>query len=272
MVSTYKSSTGHVLSQGEWLDAHFTACRAEYERLFAQVPFLAGTVVLDAGCGNGAFLPLLQQAVTAHGRVIAADIARENLCGLGGAVTSDVRHLPLLDSCLDGIWSANVAQYLDDRNLERALAEFRRVLRPGGLVALKDVDMRAWDVQPAPPFLGAHLAEACVASGTAQSAGSLRARRLKLILESAGFRNVEQHSLVIERWAPLDSASRRFWSQWLLYLAEAAADVDLPADERGFWQGLSSPEAARAFVDAPGFYGCELQAVAFGYHPGDAGA
>jgi SAM-dependent methyltransferase len=182
-------------------------------------------------------------------------------------VAADVCRLPLGDATFDGVWCANVTQYLDDAALLYALAEFRRVLRPGGVVALKDVDMRAWDVQPAPAFLGAHLAEACAATGRPQSAGSIRGRRLKRLLEDAGFEGVKQHSRMIERWAPLDEASARFWTQWLVYLAAVAVDVELPDDDRRFWRDVETHEGARALVDAPGFYGCELQIVAFGRKP-----
>jgi ubiquinone/menaquinone biosynthesis C-methylase UbiE len=43
-------------------------------------------------------------------------------------------------------------QYLDDGELERALAELRRVVRPGGVVAVKDLDASLVTVRPGDPF------------------------------------------------------------------------------------------------------------------------
>jgi SAM-dependent methyltransferase len=263
MAATYSTSIGHVLSGSEWLDAHFSACRAEYAEMLGLVPFATGGRVLDAGCGSGGFIPLLEAALGDVGRVVAADIAAEHLRAGTCRVAADVRRLPLAADAFDGVWCANVTQYLDDASLIDAVAEFRRVLRPGGIVAVKDVDMRAWDVGPAPPFLGAHLAEACAATGRPQSSGSIRGRHLKGLLEEAGFDGVQQHGRVIERWAPLENVTAGFWAQWLVYLADVAADVELSADDRRFWREVESIEAARSFVGSPSFYGCELQVVAF---------
>jgi SAM-dependent methyltransferase len=270
MVSVHDSSTGHALSGSEWLDAHFAACQTEYEALFRRVPFEPGDVILDAGCGSGGFLPLLQNAAGPGGAVLALDLAIEHLAALpafADGLAADLTRIPLRAEAVDGIWSANVSQYFDDDSLSALLGEFARVLRPGGLLALKDVDMKAWAVEPAPPFLGAHLAEACAASGGVQSAGSIRGRRLRRILEATGFDGVQQHSLLIERWAPLDEMNGYFWAEWLVYLAAVASEADLPPEEQNFWRSVATPEQAAAFVARPDFYGSELQTVAFGRKP-----
>jgi hypothetical protein len=98
--------------------------------------------------------------------------------------------------------------------------------------------------------------------------GSIRGRQLRRRLEEAGLEDVEQRSVLIERWAPLDSANKAFWTDWLTYLAEAASGKDLPEDDRRFWRDVSTREQAAAFVASPGFYGSELQVVAFGHKPG----
>ncbi|MGE0059018.1 MAG: hypothetical protein AB7T32_13625 [Dehalococcoidia bacterium] len=92
--------------------------------------------------------------------------------------------------------------------------------------------------------------------------------KLEAFLENAGFVDVEQHSLLIERWAPLDAAASRFWTDWLVYLAAVAEDSELPREDRSFWQSVATPEQATAFVASPSFYGSELQVVAFGRKPG----
>jgi len=48
MAATFSTSAGHVLSGAEWLDAHFSACRAEYAELLDLVPFGPGARLLDA--------------------------------------------------------------------------------------------------------------------------------------------------------------------------------------------------------------------------------
>ena len=117
---------------------------------------LAPGTILDAGCGTGeaigelsarypsarvvaldAALPMLQQARTrsAHGRSLLARMLGP--LGRGGApapafVCADGTALPLPGVCIDLVWSNLMLQWVND--LPRAFAEFRRVLRVGGLL------------------------------------------------------------------------------------------------------------------------------------------
>ena len=58
--------------------------------------------------------------------------------------------LPFEDDSFDAVWCANVTQYLTDDEFTQAIAEFRRVTRSGGIVALKDVLSALFTVEPAP--------------------------------------------------------------------------------------------------------------------------
>ena len=57
MTNRHRSAANHVLSDSDWLDLHFEACRPEYEAMLASAGFQRGWSVLDAGCGNGAYVP-----------------------------------------------------------------------------------------------------------------------------------------------------------------------------------------------------------------------
>jgi ubiquinone/menaquinone biosynthesis C-methylase UbiE len=180
-----------------------------------------------------------------------------------------VPDLPFSTGAFDAAWCANVLQYFDDEALDGVLAELQRVVRPGGVVAVKDVDMTALRFGPAPPFVSLHLAEACATGPSVrpESIGSLRGRSLRRLLESAGLRDVRQQSFAIERWSPLDEATRRLWSDWLPYLANLALErVDAVAD-LDFWHQVSTRETARAYVERPDFFCCELQVLAVGVVP-----
>ena len=130
--------------------------------------------------------------------------------------------------------------------------------------------MTALRFGPAPPFVSLHLAEACIRAPDTrpESWGSLRGRALKRTLEHNGLVEVQQRSFPIERWAPLDVATRRLWSDWLPYLAALAHErVSAPAD-LDFWAGVSTPEMAERYVDQEDFFCCELQVLATGRVPG----
>lgn len=47
--------------------------------------------------------------------------------------TGSVTALPFDDATFDALWCANVTLHLSDAELEKALAEFRRVVKPGDL-------------------------------------------------------------------------------------------------------------------------------------------
>jgi malonyl-CoA O-methyltransferase len=96
--------------------------------------------VLDAGCGPGRNASVLRERF-ADAHVIAADSALQMLRAAArhvgdppafARVGADVQALPLADASVDVVYSNLCLQWCDDPGL--ALAEFRRVLRPGGLL------------------------------------------------------------------------------------------------------------------------------------------
>jgi ubiquinone/menaquinone biosynthesis C-methylase UbiE len=270
-----------VLTGAEWLDVHYAACKQEYEEMMCLVGFQTGWHVLDAGCGGGSYLPLLAQLVGSTGKVAAIDfnvdnvnIARKRIvagqhpCPIAIA-TGNLLALPYPDDAFDALWSANVTQYFSDADLPKLLKEFQRVVRPGGLVAIKDVDMQLMRVHPADPFLFSHLSEQSVRGrhATIQSQGSLRGRELRRWLEHAGLEQVWQRTIMIERWAPLRPIERQLFVEWFTYLAGLAEERDVPTEDLITWHRLSDPNAHDYLLDAPDFYVCEGQVVAVGHVP-----
>ena len=268
-----------MLSESGWLDTHFEACRPEYEAMLHAAGLCPGWRVLDAGCGSGSFLRLIEDIVRPGGDAVGVDIERGNLeasarRGCDGLLLAGARELPFASGAFDAVWCANVLQYFDDAEIGAVVAELRRVVRPGGRVAVKDVDMTGLRFGPAPPFVSLHLAEACVQGEDVrpESWGSLRGRALKRTLEDGGLTNVWQRTFPIERWAPLDEATRRLWSGWLPFLAGLALDRVHDRDDLAFWSSVATPEAAKRYADQPDFYCCELQVLAAGTVPGAGNA
>ena len=98
-----------------------------YDQVAAAVP--AGARVLDVGCGDGALLDRLPDA-------IGIDVSIAELRRARGAVAqARVQALPLRDAAFDAVTAHLVLSLIGD--LDPALAELARVLRPGGrLIAL----------------------------------------------------------------------------------------------------------------------------------------
>ncbi len=276
----YTSSEGLALSNVRWLDTHFEACRPEYEDMLRAVGIRRGWRVLDAGCGGGTHLPLLAGLVGEKGRVDAVDLAAENVDAVGGhpdlqdtpcpvsVRVGSLMALPYSDDNFDAVWCANTTQYFDDEGLLAALAELRRVARPGGTVAVKDVDVQMARFYPADSLLVVRLSEVSLLDRTdAQARGSVRGRELRRWLERAGLEGVWQRTTLIERWAPLKPAEREFFGSWMAYLARIAEERRVPEEDLAAWRALRDPEAPDHLVNHPEFYACEGQVIAVGRVP-----
>ncbi len=127
-----------------------------YKRLAAHFVSLLGTerplTVLEAGCGKGQLTIPLLRLLPRGARIVGVDTARGPYSGwledfrktIGEKalakrvrlIDSDVRRMPQVrDKSVDLVVSNELLCDLPyDRALERALGEFHRVLRPGGLM------------------------------------------------------------------------------------------------------------------------------------------
>jgi len=120
--------------------------RAEVLALLAAQP---GERVLDVGSGPGFLVASLAEAVGAGGAVHGLDPSAPMNAVARGLVehrpwvtidTGDAVELPYPDGAFDAAVSTQVYEYVAD--IPRALAELRRVLRPGGRALILDTD---WD-------------------------------------------------------------------------------------------------------------------------------
>ncbi|GAA3311294.1 class I SAM-dependent methyltransferase [Streptomyces cinereospinus] len=267
----YTTSTGLAFTHEEIVDAHFEACADAYREALEGVGIRAGWHVLDAGCGSGTFLPWLAELVGERGRISALDLAGENAERAAERMRNhqagpqteirqgSVLRLPYPDASFDAVWCANTTQYLDDAELARALAEFRRVTRPGGLIAVKDVDGTLSTVRPADPFLITDFFRASAMSpGYARQL--LRGRDLYRRLREAGLRSVWQRTVLMEHHAPLSPAAMRFYGNACARFARQARNLGIPGD----WAPFLDPEDATNPLRHPDGYISEGNVVAVG--------
>lgn len=113
------------------------------------LPFLAPHMrLLDIGCGPGAITAVLAAHV---GQVTGIDIQPRSIAaanelvgetGIGNLSfrEADMTALPFDDESFDAVFLHAVLYHQDAPTLAGTLAEARRVLRPGGLVATRDAD------------------------------------------------------------------------------------------------------------------------------------
>ena len=178
----------------------------------------AGMDLLDVGCGPASITADLAERV-APGRVVALDAAagaleaaratlRERGLSEQVEVTSgDVMALPFEDASFDVVHAHQVLQHLADP--VGALAEMRRVTRPGGIVAVRDAVYSAMTWFPVPAGMeqwrSVYMATAR-ANGGEPDAGS----RLLSWAREAGFADA---SASASTWCYATPADRAWQSQ-----------------------------------------------------------
>lgn len=125
----------------DW-DARFPDDGPVYRAAVAELGLRQGGRVLDAGCGTGRALPALRDAVGPSGAVMGADLTPAMLEAArqagkdryGHLLLADVTRLPLAAASLDAVFGAGLISHLPQP--AENLVELRRVVRPGGLLAL----------------------------------------------------------------------------------------------------------------------------------------
>jgi len=107
-----------------------------------------GMRLLDVGCGPGSITRGLAERL-APGQVVGIDLSRDALDGARREAAArgltnlrfeeaSVYEMPFADGSFDVVYAHQVLQHLRER--PSAVREMLRVVRPGGLVAVRDVD------------------------------------------------------------------------------------------------------------------------------------
>lgn len=204
-----------------------------------------GLSLLDIGCGPGTITAEFAERL-APGRVVGLDAApaviekasaftADNLSFIVG----DAYALPFADNSFDLVHSHQTLQHLGDP--VAALVEMKRVAKPGGLIAVRDVDYAGLVAFPELPGLRvwADLYDAVHRSnGGEPNAG----RRLKSWAMAAGLTDL---SVSASLWTFSDETDREWWgSMWEARVLESAFASDALS------RSLATPEVLHQISEA----------------------
>lgn len=176
-------------------------------RLVAQVAAHAPAEIVEVGCGTGAVTRRLAQAMP-DVRITATDVdprilSRAARGNPGARITwklASATTLPLDDASADAVVCSLVLHHLDPAPKAAALAEARRVLRPGGHLHVADWGMPRDPVEGI-AFLGLRLLDGMAATRQ-HATGALPA-----LLRGAGFADVRVHDRFRTAWGALELLS-----------------------------------------------------------------
>ena len=261
------TSKGHSMSEANYLDSHYLACQPEYEMMLKSVGLQAGWRVLDAGCGSGSFLPLMSQLIGPTGQIDALDMAPENVAHVQGlqdqgvyacpvtVQAGSVSQLPYEDDTFDAIWCANTTQYLSDDDLQATLTEFQRVLKPAGLLALKESNVLCLQWQPMDPLLWARTMQALVEIDYQYVLQLLRGAALPTWVKHAGFKVNSAKTVMIERRQSLSGSERSYITSLLGRIAQVAKTHDsVSVEDEVTWARLGLSSSPDFILNHPDFY------------------
>jgi 2-polyprenyl-6-hydroxyphenyl methylase/3-demethylubiquinone-9 3-methyltransferase len=151
---TEAAHEAEVSSRFDLLQARFHARLADRDyRLTGLLDWLGpleGSRLLDVGCGKGRFCRAFRERGAS---VVGLDLSPAMLAAAAGLdrVRGSARRLPFAAESFDRVVAVEVLEHLAAESIETAIREFRRVLRPGGLLAV--VDKNAGSLNPKRPWL-----------------------------------------------------------------------------------------------------------------------
>jgi arsenite methyltransferase len=166
-----------------------------------------GERILDVGCGPGFYVAELVEQVGGAGAVVGVDSSPQMLavaarrCEKYDNISfreAEVTSLPVEDAAFDAALSVQVLEYVPD--IDAALAELHRAVRPRGRVVIWDVDWATLSVHSSDPS----RTERVLRAWDAHLAHPSLPRTLAASMRSAGFENirVDGHTFASAEFTP----------------------------------------------------------------------
>ncbi|MDQ2996008.1 MAG: methyltransferase domain-containing protein [Chloroflexota bacterium] len=258
------------------LAAYHRAHAAELRDMIGDLPVRLGDRVLDMPCGDGVYTVLLAEKVGSGGSVVGVDLSESYLAmarmraeqsTVGARIcfqAGDIAALPFDDNMFDLIWCAQSMYSLPDPI--GALRELRRVVRPGGTVAVFENDTLHQILLPWPAELELAVRQAQLRSLAVRGPATAKffiGRDLRSTFAVAGLENSIVTPYTSIRHAPLSADERSYLAWYFAYVGTHVRPYIQP--EAGAWfKRLLDPTSVNYLLDQPDFYVIYVDMVARG--------
>lgn len=250
-----RSSTG-LPGYATMLAAYHRAYEVELRRMIAAVWPPAARRVLDLACGDGSYSAWLADQGGPDVEVCAVDL-KKNWLDLAQhtaehagaiqqvrAVAASALALPFEGDSFDFVWCAQSLYSLPDTMA--VLAELRRVLRPGGTIAVLENDTLHQVLLPWPAELEVKVRAAELAANRRASSDAEKfyvGRELRRTLLRAGFVGCRKRTYATNRYGPLTGHERTFFMEYLRALRASVAPHLAASDLAEFDRLIAGPDS-----------------------------
>lgn len=232
-----------------------------------------GDRVLDVPSGDGFYSQLFAERLSSAGRVVAADCSDEMLDAVNHrerqpemasieSVYANAYDLPFDDDTFDFVWCAQSLISLsapDEKTpgvgTRRVLREIRRVVRPGGWVALMEQDalhhvLLPWPTELEMAIHRAHRTGFAVCCGHPQQLDP--GRRLGGLLAETGFDGIRRQTIVADRYGHMEGELRLFLAGYFQELRTRIVD-NIDAEALRQFDRLIDTSSEESFFNDPHF-------------------
>ena len=279
--SILQSDSGLDLASDFWMHRHFRAMAALYSSLLNEATLLPGDRVLDLGCGSGTHFDWIAALIGPEGHITGLDPDPANLTRATERIASAsyndqvelvegrlTDRLPFDDGTFDIVWCAGSLQYVPTP-LE-TIREMMRVVRPGGRVAVQDVEMTSMLLGPLPDQLLIALKSSLPRGATSGDEHHdyvdwLVGHKLRSFFVDAGLREIRGELRTRVYTPPFTDDERGFLEVAVPYLCTESPGIqDLSYRQVLEFQRLVDNESPDYLLDRPDFIFVEGRALAVG--------
>jgi len=265
------SSNDYFLTEPAYLDSHFLAAKDEYVRMLYFAGLKKGFKIIDAGCGSGSYIPHISSIIGNSGEIHAVDISEENIEIAKSLIEKhknlvptiiqkgDIRKLAFENNSFDAVWCSNVFQYLTEIEKEIVLKEFKRVVRPGGIIAIKELDLSASYIGLDPLTLNRIIKKS---NSSIQLQSTFKTFNLTHLNSKIGFQGIKYRTFNVEWTQPVPKEVMPYLKSIILSFGLHVQNFEINKKDLMTINSLFDPQSEKYYLNSPDFYWRESFGVA----------